>query len=611
MKRLLMILLCLLLLTGCTGPAEPTDSTTEPTQITTASTEPPIPWIQELGTPWDAEGALVELPLNIPNGMIYTSHMIFDGDLMLWTQDHHRLNQPRLQICVLDLDTGQVLARADISTGCTMMPQVLGDALYVSDNESGTILKLDKGLNVVQKWQLDFPESALYMAANGMAYVSKWGEASYAVNLETGEQKPILEGVTDIAYLDASDGYLKVTYYHPDSGDECVAFIDLYTAQRFDSPIRGMGNCEFRNGTFLLNEFDESIEYTLIPEGGDAMVSDLGYGSMKLLPNGLLMHTGEENKYLSIHDLSGKSLAQCAVTEQDYGYENIDLIPNEELGGYFVLLSNYEAGLRLLFWDTSKSQPGGDIVFAPIPDPSEMEAEIQARVARLESEYGVKILVGEDAADYFYDFEAEVVTNPEDILDALDTLEDALEDYPAGFFRQLRYGDIHRTEIHLMGTITATNSEYVDTYEAFVQEGYDCHTMVMDIYLSDEATYYHEFSHIIDSFLEWDSWNREDALFSDDTWCSFNPGWFPGYTWDYSWEQYVEDYTCFVDSYSTINPTEDRARVLEYAMAEYGQWTFEEPSVLLSKLEYYCRCIRDAFDTTLWPDDLLWEQYLP
>ena len=73
----------------------------------------------------------------------------------------------------------------------------------------------------------------------------------------------------------------------------------------------------------------------------------------------------------------------------------------------------------------------------------------------------------------------------------------------------------------------------------------------------------------------------------------------------------MQDYTCFVDSYSTIKPTEDRARVLEYGMSQYGSWTFEDAPVLLAKLDYYCRCIRDAFDTTGWPDQVLWEQYLP
>ena len=71
-----------------------------------------------------------------------------------------------------------------------------------------------------------------------------------------------------------------------------------------------------------------------------------------------------------------------------------------------------------------------------------------------------------------------------------------------------------------------------------------------------------------------------------------------------------KEYGYFVDSYSTINPTEDRARVMEYAMSSYGAWTFEDAKGLTEKLDYYCRCIRQAFDTTGWPEIVRWEQYL-
>jgi hypothetical protein len=511
----------------------------------------------------------------------------------------------------VDLDTGIMLAQTEISVHLSSLPQPLGNTLYIADSVNGQILKLDKTLQVLNRWQLAFEDSTLYMDANGTAYVRKWDENAFKVNPETGETSPVLEADTRISYMEATDSYLKVSYYHPDSGEECITFLDMYTGERYDMPGRDISTCEFRGGTFLLSEFDEFYHYTLIPTDGEPVTAELGYQSLALLPDGLLLKISESYDQLSIHDLTGKGLFQCMISETGYSYEIIELLPSDTFGGYFVLLNNYGTGMRLLYWDTSKSVGSEDIPFEPVPDPSEQQILIQQRIADLEAEYGLNILVGEDAQDYFYDFEAEIVTDPDDILNALDVLEDALEDYPEGFFRQLRYGDNQRNEIHLMGTITPTNAEYTDTYEAFVDEGFECHRMVMDIYLSDVSTYYHEFSHIIDSFLEWDSYNREDALFSDEKWCSLNPQWFPGYTYDYSWEQYVADYSCFVDSYSTINPTEDRARVLEYAMAEYGGWTFEDAPVLQSKLDYYCRCIRDAFDTTGWPETPLWEQHLP
>ena len=147
-------------------------------------------------------------------------------------------------------------------------------------------------------------------------------------------------------------------------------------------------------------------------------------------------------------------------------------------------------------------------------------------------------------------------------------------------------------------------------YNAFTQPQFDYYLMVMDVEDCYVETYHHEMSHIIDTYLEWDAGMREDALYSETAWADLNPSWFTGYSYDYSVQHDLIDYTAFIDGYATISPTEDRARVLEYAMYEYGAWAFENAPVLQKKLDYYCRCIRDAFDTTNWPDTVLWEQYL-
>lgn len=622
MKHMLCILLVLMLFVGCnqnapetTAPVTTTTHTTAPdtTAPETIPTEPERTWIEEVGKPWDADGSLVELPITVHNGLIYTTCLVFDGDLLLWSRDDHRVDQPQTELCVVDLDSGEVLAQSEISISCNTPPQVLGDQLYLFDSNSGVVVQLDKKLQVIHQWQTQIREANIYMGADCTAYVMNWGGGCYSINLETGEKFPILEEDTAIYNCFAKDRYLQVSYYHPDTGDICLSFVDMYTGQRLDRPLelRDANEGEYLDGTWLFYQYRDGFIYTMITDDGNVQQVYTGYNGLRLLDDNMLLMTNETNNRLSLHDITGKSVAECIISENNYGYMSYEVFPSETFGGYFVVMNNENRGIRVLHWDPTRNQPGEDIHFSPIPEPEETEAQVQSKAEDIEREYGVSILVGEEIDTYFYDFHVETVTDWMVVLDALNTLEDALQDYPEGFFRQLRYGDVHRTEIHLAGALTPINEEYSASYVAFVQEEYDCHVMVVDIFMAEEGTYYHEFSHIIDSFLEWDAMQRPDALFSDETWCSLNPGWFPGYSYNYSWEEYVQDYSCFIDSYSTISPTEDRARVLEYAMLSYGDSFFEVGTVLTEKLDYYCRCIRDAFDTTLWPDTVLWEQYLP
>ena len=75
---------------------------------------------------------------------------------------------------------------------------------------------------------------------------------------------------------------------------------------------------------------------------------------------------------------------------------------------------------------------------------------------------------------------------------------------------------------------------------------------------------------------------------------------------------YADGYdSYFIDTYSRTFPTEDRARVMEYAMIGWD-WMFSEDgsAPLREKLRYYADCIRDCFDTAGWPAVTRWEQPL-
>ena len=608
MKRLLLILLAVLVLAGCANEDVLPTETTVPT---TEATEPPVPWVETAGLQWDQEGILKEMPLTIPDGLHYTAGMEFDGDLLLWSMDTHRSDAYTLELCLIELDDGSVIATRDVPVSQYVIPRCLGSDLYICDNLSGSIYQLDKNLNTVKEWSMNPTEGTVYMGNSGSAYLLDYESRFFRYDLETGAMEPVLEGDPDICWVNEIHGTLVVRYYAPDNGALDYAVVDLgsgecfytNTDEQFDSAIR-VGD------SWLYEKYLDHYIYYLQQDGGELLRFVPEESAMTLLDDGYLLETTMDCGTQRLYRMDGTLVSACTISDEGYGYSGSEMIWNESLGGYFFLLRSYDETSRLLFWDISRSIGGEDLVMEPVPGDDAVQAELEARAEELEKKYGLIILVGDECNTQFNEFAASQVNDRDRVLAALDVLDEAMAVYPEGFIRQLCQGDAKSIQIHLVTDLVPDGFGRTGSYAAFVQPNYDCYVMGVDIDLTGYDTYYHEMSHIIDSFLEWDYYNRDDSLYIPYKWEELNPGWFSGYSYDYSIEHELKDMTSFIDGYSTISPTEDRARVLEYAMAPYGGWVFEDAPVLQAKLSYYCRCIRDAFDTTGWPETCLWEQYL-
>lgn len=123
---------------------------------------------------------------------------------------------------------------------------------------------------------------------------------------------------------------------------------------------------------------------------------------------------------------------------------------------------------------------------------------------------------------------------------------------------------------------------------------------------------FHEFSHIIDDRMRWDSQFREGALYSEEGWLSLQP---EGFAYADSYQDIPASVKEFYDSgwfatdYACVSATEDRAVTMEHACAG-EKALFDANPHLMEKLQYYCACIRDSFDTEGWPETTPWEQFL-
>ena len=607
MKRMLFLLLILLLLTGCDKQEV---IPTEPPTLPTEATEPPVPWVEATGMDWDTEGILKEMPLNIPDGLHYTAAVELDGDLLLWSMDTHRKDSSCIELCLVELDDGTVIAQRDVPITQYIMPRTLGDRVYLCDSNGGTILQLDKSLQTVQTWSVPSTQGTFYISSSGTAYLYDMTSVFQRYDLNTGETAPVLEGNPEITWVTDSQDHLIIKYYAVDNGAPAYAVLDLATDECFYARTEEKIDSVSRVGsTWLYEKYLENYVYYLHTDGEEPLRFIQEQSVVTLLGEGYLLESTMDGSTLRLYRMDGTLVSACSISEDGYGYASSDMIWNETLGGYFFLLRSYDDTCRLLFWDISRSIGGNDLTLEPLPEDDAVQAELEARAAELEEKYGLIILVGNECDTEFTEFTASQITDRDRVLAALDVLDEAMSVYPEGFIRQLCQGDSKSIQIHLISDLEPDGYTRTGNYIAFVQPEFDHQVMGIDIDASDVTTYHHEMSHIIDQYLQWDAYQREDALYSDLQWEQLNPDWFAGYTYDYSAPRDLEDATSFIDSYSTISPTEDRARVLEYAMSSYG-WYFEDAPVLQEKLAYYCRCIRDAFDTSGWPEILPWEQYL-
>lgn len=612
MKKLIIILVFAFLLCSCSRdaqtPTEPDNLSAEPTA---AATEPPIPWVQEFGTPWDEAGVLREMHVTIPDGIHFSNYLEFDGDLLLWSTDSHRADRNVVEMCLLELDDGTIRAQREYTVQDYCIPQALGENLYLCDPQSGLILQLDKDLQETRRWELMAEPGNWYMGGNGSLYQFRENATLWVCSLEEGNSEPVIEGDPELSMFYPLGSSISFDYFRQDTGAKVTTVLNLLTGEMITPDIRSEYETVMAVGDYWISSrYLDGYVHTLSYSQDSMVRIETGECHVKLLEENYLLLTSEMGDWLHLYDMQGNPISSCQISENG-NYYIMDLIWNESLGGYFFQVGGYDSDERLLFWDISRSSEEPALVMEPVMSLSDQEQALEDRAEELSKKYGVNIVVGSACDEVFADFTASVITDYDLVMDALDTLDEALSVYPKGFLAQLRSKYFNGIQIQLVSDLIATgNGREGDGYSAFTMNMWEYYLMVMDIHDTYTDTYYHEFSHIIDSYLELDSYDREDALYSEVTWASFNPVWFDGYTYDYSMMVDLNDYDSFVDSYSTISPTEDRARVMEFAMSEYGKWTFENRPGLLEKLEYYCRCIRDTFDTTGWPETVIWEQYL-
>ena len=271
-----------------------------------------------------------------------------------------------------------------------------------------------------------------------------------------------------------------------------------------------------------------------------------------------------------------------------------------------------DTALTEVYWNSLNGQPL----------PATLQ-EARDYADQLEERYGVTILLsaqGQEACEAMWD--AVVTTTdqwpledePYAIARTLEALDRALALYPEGFFRQMRNtmgeGGVRFIPVgHIENDVNAVGLTY---------ETYGWQNIYIDVTLDTfESVICHEIWHATEGVISYRDW----VSFDPGNWSVCNPeGFFynedvedadPNPSrWTFNYEMDAQN-VYFVDAYARTNAKEDRARIMEYVMAnEDLAGALMQSPYITQKLEIMCQAIRNSFDTSAW-GDLRWERLLP
>lgn len=271
-----------------------------------------------------------------------------------------------------------------------------------------------------------------------------------------------------------------------------------------------------------------------------------------------------------------------------------------------------DTALTEVYWNSLNGQPL----------PATLQ-EARDYADQLEERYGVTILLsaqGQEACEAVWD--AVVTTTdqwpledePYAIARTLEALDRALALYPEGFFRQMRNtmgeGGVRFIPVgHTENDVNAVGLTY---------ETYGWQNIYIDVTLDTfESVICHEIWHATEGVISYRDW----VSFDPGNWSVCNPDGFfynedvedadPNPSrWTFNYEMDAQN-VYFVDAYARTNAKEDRARIMEYVMAnEDLAGALMQSPYITQKLEIMCQAIRNSFDTSAW-GDLRWERLLP
>lgn len=555
----------------------------------------------------------------------------FEQNMLVYGTYLDENNQGFFRIMLLSMDQGALMHEICFEQMELPNVQVCDQYIAVSDWADGQVYILDEALKIVSEFNTETAYCGIYLnsaADKAFCFTKNEGVVILDINDPQAEPKVLVSDAKELLINRYCDQKVVISYIDDDSQLTMRGSIDLdlrrYRILPFDGTFGTVSNC---GELWLARSLDDENVFYLGRENRPnmfAVADDVGTVDFMGDTHRILTTAYEQNgnAVRTLYDAEGRFMSQFESTSAGTSIDEGVYWADKD-GGYYFTSIDASGRDILVFWDLAVPVLGEDLVLSTAHEKNQsgtaVSDHLYEKADALSEKYGVEIKIAEQVSLEIGAFLVAQENDENYILSALEAVEEVCAAYPQRFIDQLAYGDYKTIEIHLAGNLTKKTLPEGDgsgftTFTGFFESIGGKSIIVADITSPGSLvqTMHHEMMHLIDNKLAFDAKLDADALYSEDLWQTLNPSDFvyaDTYT-DLPMEIYTDGYEqWFVDIYSRTYAKEDRARIMENAMVG-NEWIFVSSPGRLAKLEYLCKCIRDAFDTEGWPKQTIWEKTL-
>ena len=595
MKRLLLILLAVLLLAGCgqkTTDPQPTDGNSD----NIAAVELYIP------------GSNVEKKTK---GAVFAYGLEDDTYFGIYKMGNHLLLAGNKGLTVLTGEKGEVTATLktdQIRAGTVMDVAATGVAYYHPNSRVVTLL--NPQLQVAGKMELPkeiVGEPRISIAKNEVFYST--GSELRALNMTTGISRLLRKQTASAQTLLGAyfDGTVLLCHITDADGDVSTEYISAETGQTL---CDGQANMELLTvGDRYVARWQEGVvRETAFGVRGEtpqslqiAPPADEKKGGRSLIPaaNCIVDYTMTETGLeLTCYDLdSGKRIAQSVLP----GVRTPIAFSGDDSNIYMLATDVENTRHGLYRWNVEKSAMDDEAIYtgalftAENPDTAGI-AQVRALADTYQTQYGVKILLWQDAVQVTGGYTLIPEYHPQVMSAMLEKIQPVLAQFPDRFL--LKTVEAGWIRIALVRDI-AGDADWVQFWD-----GKDCWVVI-----TAEAD-------IASCLLQGIAYGVDAHVLGNsrelDTWADLNP---KGFAYTYSahitgnTNYLVEGSRAFADLQSMTYPHEDRCRIFYYACLDQRAELFKSP-IMQTKLLRLCKGIREAYNLQKSTQTYIWEQYL-